>query len=364
MKSSYKVDKFWFTYFIIRVFYLLFAVLIFGRIATLGDTEQYLNAGLHFDVSAFYRSTFLMGCIGGSIGSLLGGSNIISNFPFMLISFGVVKWAIDELNLRKFVGAPLILVLISLPNFCIWTSVCSKEVFGLIFSAIFGVLFVNFLEGRYRLGKRDFLAAYLCVLFKPQYFPFIVQALFLIYLMNEKFKTPKSRLGVGVFFIACNLCGLYLLRDIVNEYADMMYVHFSLDGAESTRDNIWLKEDDFFYKAPLGMFVAFWGPTLGEMIAKPTHLMAGLESVLLCVLLVYLCSRMLVRFLRGAKVHAVLFPVYFIVITGICLLHYPFGIFNPGSAIRYRTNFIFLFVLLFLHLYVYYKKSSKNLIHV
>ena len=360
MKYSCKIDCFWFTYFIIRFFYLLFAILVFGRISTLGDTQRYLGAGINFTISIFYNSTSLMDCIGGLIGTLFGGTNIISNFPFMMISFWIVKWTINELNLRKFVNSSFLLVLISLPNFCIWTSVCSKEIFGLAFSAIFGVLLINFFNQKYQVRKRDFLALYLCLLFKPQYFPFILQALILVYVINEKFKTPEGKLGVGVFFIGCNLLGLYLMRDLVNEYADMMYIHFSLDSAESTRDNIWLQKDDFFRKAPLGMLEAFYGPTLSEMVMKPSHLVAGLESLFMIGLFIYLCRKIFFHFLVRAKVHAMFFSVYSIIIVGICFLHYPFGIFNPGSAIRYRTNFIFLFMLLFLNIYVFYKKKAQQ----
>lgn len=151
---------------------------------------------------------------------------------------------------------------------------------------------------------------------------------------------------------------LFLVKDIVNEYADEMYVHFAMDGAESTRDNIWVQENDFFRKAPLGMFEAFYGPTFSEMAAKPTHLIAGLESLFMLGLFVYLSWKMLSRFLATYRFNATIVPVYFIIFSGICLLHYPFGIFNPGSAIRYRANFIFLFILLLLHLYVRYKKNT------
>ena len=116
MKYSCKIDCFWFTYFIIRFFYLLFAILVFGRISTLGDTQRYLGAGINFTISIFYNSTSLMDCIGGLIGTLFGGTNIISNFPFMMISFWIVKWTINELNLRKFVNSSFLLVLIGAIN--------------------------------------------------------------------------------------------------------------------------------------------------------------------------------------------------------------------------------------------------------
>ncbi len=134
----------------------------------------------------------------------------------------------------------------------------------------------------------------------------------------------------------------------------MMYVHFDFDGS-STRDNLWLKDNDFFYEAPRGMFVAFFGPTVSEMMHTPTHLIAGIESCILLMLFLILGSHFFYRLVYQYKLNVTLFFSYFIIITGIALLHYPFGIFNPGSAIRYRTNFLFLFILLFLYLQKTYK---------
>lgn len=353
-----RIERFWFVYLLIRLFYLSFSVLVFARISTLGDAERYLGAGFNYSSSVFYNSTALMDCVGGFIGGILGGLNMLSNLPFTLLSFYIVKWTAETLELRKYVSSYILLSLISLPNFCIWTSVCSKEIAGLTFSAILGVLLVNFMNGKYKIRKRDYLATYLCLIFKPQYFPFILQGLVMTYLINERCRTAKAKFLFGIFVIFCNFVILLLIRDIVNEYAQIIPIHFtSLDAASNRNEDIWAHENDFFLKAPVGMLEAFWGPTLSEMLSKPTHLLAGLESLFMMGLFVYLSWKLISRFLFAYKVNATIVPTYFVIFSGICFLHYPFGIFNPGSAIRYRTNFIFLFMLLLLHLYVRYKKN-------
>lgn len=357
-----KINRFWCIYFLLRLFYLFFAVFIYARITTLGDTERYLNAGFNFSYSVFFNSTEFMFCLGGLIGKLAGGANVISNFPFMLLSFYMVRWAVEKLDLFPSVNRYLLLFLISLPNFCIWTSVCSKEVFGLVFSAIFGVLTVNFLKGDYKIRKRDMLATYLCMLFKPQYFPFILQGLLFIYLARKWCGSNRARLVLGLLMLVGNGLFLFLIKDTVNEYAGLMYVHFSSDEAVSTRDNIFLNDNDFFTKAPLGMFTAFWGPTWREMMEKPTYLIAGLESLVIFLLFIVLAEQFIARLFGMGRLNVTLFFSYFIIFSGICFLHYPFGIFNPGSAIRYRTNFIFLFILLLLYCYSYYQNTfpKKN----
>lgn len=360
-KLKIQVNRFWYYYFIARIVYLLFAILIYARLTTLGDTNRYLTAPLSSiaNPKLFISSTSMMDAI-GSVFGILGGSNIITNVPFTLAAFFIIKWAIDKHRFREYINNKLLFCILCLPNFCIWTGVCSKECIGLIFSAILGSLILDFLNGNYSIKKKHWLAIYLCLIFKPQYFPFILQGLVMIYLMNKYIKSINGKLFLGFFVIFCNLLVLYLISDIVNQYADIMYLHFDDPNANSTRENIWIKENDFFYKAPKGMFVAFFGPTFSEMLRSPTHLIAGIESCAILTLLFILASQMIIRLLYKYKLNLVIFFSYFIIITGISLLHYPFGIFNPGSAIRYRTNFLFLFILLFLYISKYYNIFERK----
>lgn len=351
MNFRIRVDRFWLYYFVIRIFYLVFTVFIYARLTTLGDTERYLTAPLSSitDITFFFSSTKMMDAI-GSIFGLLGGSNVLTNLPFTLLSFFVIKWAVDKYHFRDYIDNRLLLCVLSLPNFCVWTSLCSKETVGLVFSAILGSLIINFLNGNYTFKKIHYIGMYLCLIFKPQYFPFIAQGLFVVYVMNRFLKSIRSKVFFGCFVIFCNLAVLYLISDLINQYAGMMYLHFDDPNANSTRENIWLKDNDFFYEAPRGMFVAFFGPTFAEMLRSPVHLIAGVESLVILILFLLLGSQLIYRLMYRYRLNATIFFSYFIIITGISLLHYPFGIFNPGSAIRYRTNFLFLFILLFLYL--------------
>lgn len=359
MKVSHKVDRFWFTYFLIRLFYLFFAVLVYAKLTPLGDTDRYMSAGFFFSWKIFYQSTWLLDFLGGILGGLLGGSNVVSNLPFTVFSFCIIKWAIEELNFKIPAGNNmLLLILISLPNFCVWTSVCSKEVFGLLFSAILGVLIIRFFNRDYKIKKKDWLALYLCLMFKPQYLPAILECLLLIYLFNEYCKNLRSKALLFIFIIAVNVGGLYLVRDTVNMYADIMFLNFDNPEASSNRnENIWMKENDFYKEAPLGMLVAFWGPTINEMFSKPTHFLAGLESIIMLVLFIRMAKQPLIRLVFDGKYNATIIPAYWILFTGICFMHYPFGIFNSGSAIRYRTNFIFLFIILLMYIHFHYQKK-------
>ena len=86
--SGFKVSRFWFIYFVVRLFYLLFSVLVFPTLTTFGDPIHYMTSGIPFP---FTSSTDLMRFLGGILGSILGGFNVVSNFPFMLLSFGLIN---------------------------------------------------------------------------------------------------------------------------------------------------------------------------------------------------------------------------------------------------------------------------------
>jgi hypothetical protein len=353
-KLTYRVDRFWFYYFLVRLFYLAFTVFVYSRLTTLGDTERYMTAATVLSPDVFFNSTAMMDFIGSILGRA-GGSNFLTNLPAMLVSFFTIRWAIDKLKFREHINPYLLFVLLSLPNFCIWTSVVSKETVGLVFSSILGVLIVEFLKGNYKLHLRDWGAFYLCGVFKPQYLPFIVQGLLYIYVAQRWCRTAARQLVLGLVMLAANVGVLWALSDTVNEYAQVMPAHFFSYGADSNRnEGIWEAPGAVFTEAPMGMFVSFVGPTPREMLSKPMHFIAGVEGYFIVFLFLWLIFRFAVRNFVQGKFSPLYFFSYFIIITGIAFVHYPFGIFNPGSAIRYRTNFLMLFIIILLYLYQYY----------
>lgn len=349
------VSRFWAAYFVVRIIYLLFAVLVYGRMTTLGDTERYLSAGFQFSPEIFYNSTRFMDFVGGISGQLFGGNNPLSNFPFMLLSFFAVRWVVRRCGFDRDINPYLMFILISLPNFCIWTSICSKETFGLVFSSILAYWLINFLRRDFAFRKVYLLGIYLCALFKPQYLPFICQALLFIY-WGYKVKTKLSNLLLILLFVAVNLFILYAISDIVNAVAPTMYLHFALDSAESSKNlELFDQPYSFYYHAPLGMLEGFFGPTPSEMARKPLHLLAGFESAVLAGLLLWLLWDVIRRTVIDLKFHTVVVPGVFLLFTGLMFIHYPFGIFNAGSAIRYRTNFMMILILVALELYRQYR---------
>lgn len=342
---KFKINKFWVSYFYVRLFYLFFDVFIYGHLTTISDTHNYLTSNISFSWNIFIDRTELTSFIGGILGKLFGGDNIFSNFIAMMISIVIIHWAVEKLRLRQKMNNKVLFLALCMPQLCIWTSLYSKECFCLYFCAVFGVLFINFMKGNYRLHFRDLIALYICLLFKIQFFPFILQGLIYIYIVNRLKLKNFGKIIFGLMILSFDLAILYILQPVIDEMSYVIHNLFEAAEAKSTRDNIFLKSGDFYRHAPLGMFIAFFGPTLDEMSHSITHLIAGIESLLTILLFVYILKYQINRIING-YINPYLFFIIFLTFTGICFIHYPVGIFNPGSAIRYRTDFIFLFFLI------------------
>lgn len=354
-----KLNRFWSTYFIIRILYLFFAVLVFPKLTTFGDPIHYMTSGIPFPISS---STDIMCFIGGILGTILGGFNIISNLPFMLMSFYLIKWAVETLDIRKYIHDKILLLLISLPSFCIWTSVCSKECVGLFFSVILGMLILRYMEGLFKIGMKEFLAIIVALFFKPQYMPFIISTLLYLRLTNGVSSQKKLAL-ISVLYIFTLIWAIYIFRDLIDLYSFGVQKAFEFDSlySNSTRALPFFEDKyDYFFKAPWGMITAFWGPTFNEALHKPFHAFVYIESFILFILLLYLAKDMIKRLFLKGLVSIRILTSYWVLFTGILLVHYPFGIFNPGSATRYRNNFLFLFIILLMYLFSFYKKRLEQ----
>jgi hypothetical protein len=362
MIAKLRFRKIWVVYFFIKLFYMAFAIFIFSRLTTLGDTFDYLNTPLYFTPQIFYSSTAMMQFL-GAFCKLIFRADILACLPFMLLSFYGVYYAVDRLNLYPY--AAYVLVLFSLPNFGVWTSILGKEAVGCFFSCVIAVMLIKKITGSYKLKLIDYVALYLCAIFKPQYLLFIMQAFVFLWITKRFSDRKYFPMALGLVFIAINIFALYYMRDLVDSLAKGMAAHFRSNDpnlAQSTRSEApWLEPYGFFKAAPYGMFIAFFGPTLSEMLSKPAQLIAGLESITMIVCLALLLIPRLTYVLTQLRFNPRLLITYFIIFIGILFIHYPFGFLNPGSAIRYRSNFYALFVLLLLYLFVTQMRRFKSL---
>ena len=141
-----------------------------------------------------------------------------------------------------------------------------------------------------------------------------------------------------------SLAILYPIASFLDKQVRIIAIHFRVSENTLTREIYFVHELDIFLKAPYGMFQSFFGPTVSEAVVGPLQMMSFIESLFLVGLLLMM---VLHRFLDIRAFEAIIGSV---TLFWILFVTYPFGIMNPGSAVRYRSGYLVLvaFVVIFI----------------
>ncbi len=345
------VNKQWFIFLIVKIFYVVFSLYIFSRLTSLGDTFAYLSGSHFYPESFLIDSTVTLGTVAYLLNSIFG--TIITNFLFVLLSFYGIYYSVSRLKLSK-KQLTLVLILLSFPSFGIWTSIVSKESVGVFYMGVILGYLIDLIEDKKRKLKLiEYVALYLMFIFKVQFFAAIFPLWVYIkfsYILNLK-SFGKSTLLLLHIFISISF--FYYFREDINAISFILPDHFSLDAGSTRENTIWINDYDVFWNAPYGMLVAFWGPTFSEIIQKPIQSIVFIESLVIFLFFMYFIYKASVLVVKTGKVNIFYFTIFFMAVFWLLFVHYPFGVLNPGSAVRYRENFYgFLVVLLF---YLYQK---------
>jgi len=352
--SSTGNKKFYLTLTFIKVFYLFFAVFVYAKLTVLGDTERYLSGGIGSVGEILTSSTAMMDAFAGISGSVLGGT--FGNVPFLLLALFGICYPCSKFSLSlrdKF----LICALCALPSFGVWTSVASKEAMC-VFSL--GILLAGYIEldqKRPISSKLLFcLGLYLTALFKIHYLAPIVCLFAYLFIKKFTFRYPNFRLLQLFFGLALIGLILFLIRGQADEIANMVPAHFNPTAGSSRENTIWIKPGDYYRNAFYGMYLGFWGVTFAEAKSSPVYLIIWIESLILFSLFVFFLIRYFLLPLLNFNLNIKILWILIFVVSGFLFVHYPFGVLNIGSSVRYKQGFIiFLVILIF-----YTKNSTRN----
>jgi len=132
---SFTANRAWFFFSLLKISYMLVAVFILSNYIPLGDTKAYIE-GVHSNVGRenwLLSSTMMMDFFASSFNKLLGST--LANLPFVLLSIYGLYYAISRITLTK-KQLILLLALLSLPSFGVWTSIASKEAVSVFYLGI------------------------------------------------------------------------------------------------------------------------------------------------------------------------------------------------------------------------------------
>jgi hypothetical protein len=338
---------------------MFFALFVFASFTTLGDTGRWMDGVVKQPeiTSILTNSSSMMDFVGYISSSLFG--TIFGNMPFMILSFYGIYYSVSKLKLtnRQLI---FILFLLSFPSFGVWSSIAGKEAVGVFFMGIILGYIIDLInKDRYKIKLIEIFSIYLLFVFKPQY-SLAIFSLIIYIITSNKFKLKGfGKSFLLIFHILLASIGFWIFKDVINELSFILPKHFSLN-AGSTRDNtIWVENYDVFFNAPYGMFVGFFGPTFDEILIKPIQGIFFIESLIIVFLFIYSLFIGFIYTIKTNKINIYIIALLFISIFWLLFVHYPFGILNPGSSLRYRENFYgFLVVFIF---YLYQKIKTKEL---
>lgn len=339
-----------------KIFFLFFAEFVYSKLTRLGDTPRYLSAQVDFGLRSLTSSTHMM----ESTGEIFGIFPFpLYHVPMCLLSWFGLRFLYMRLSgygmINTYLERLIFFLCFSIPSVGVWSSIHSKESVGVFFCSVVAGVLLDLVQ----FSKREptlfnsrtifvlIVALYLMFIFKPQYCIGVLT--FSVYILFSRYIKSSSTfflLHLGLLF---QLVLLYYFQPLVDMYALQMYSHFDTSIAKSTRSNIFLLEWDFYKNITWGMWIAFLGPTLSESYQSITNFMAFLEGCILTVFLLFVILSPL-RSVYILRLNVRVLAVILGLIIWLLFVHYPFGIFNPGSAIRYRTNFIPFIVMAFFYI--------------
>ena len=244
------------------------------------------------------------------------------------------------------------LILLSFPTFGIYSSVASKEAIAVFFMGVILGFIIDIIKnrpvGNYLL---IIIAFYLCILFKPQYMIGISALLIYLFLSRKLRLKGYGKLLLLVLFFIVSFGLLYIFRYEINGLSFNMPLHFPLTDGSTRENTFWVDDFDVFKNALYGMYLAFVGPTFTEATQKTPHLFAWIESMIILSTFAVGSLKLYLVAIKTHKFNIYYLSIFLIPTLWILFVHYPFGVLNPGSAIRYRENFYGFLVILFYFLY-------------
>jgi hypothetical protein len=321
----------------------VFAVYVYSRYSQLGDARGYLT-GAYED--AREARTWLINQLATSIIALVR-VDVLAHLVFSLFAASGVAYMASQARLHGHHRWPLLVLLLA-PGFGVWASVVGRE------SLYIGLLgfFLGAIIGRFR--QRGFLKG-LLALFCVAGMVFIrspfglAMAVFCV-MAWLLMRGPRTGLSTGVqMVVLLVIAGVVLFFTwpqidfyIQDSVLPKARSYFTTESA-TTRTWIYIDSTEHLFKQMYWMLpLALVGPTPGEVLARPVMFPFFLSGLAVLGLLLWGLWQMLLM-PRGIA-RKVVILAWFPAVVMTLLSYVPFGIYNPGSGIRYAASFLLLLV--------------------
>lgn len=363
---------------LIKILYTYFFLNIYINFSTIGDAKGFLKRRFIFDFyfyypDIFFNRTFFVETIYGISNSIF--SKYVTPYFFSSLSFFIVWHSLKtSIDLSKKTNI-FFLIIFFTPSLSLWTSVPSKELITV-------TLFVYICSCYSRIiydKKINYIILILSLIIvayvRPNYF--IIYGFFLMTLIFKKIVLDRItnsfnllinfKFYLFVFLISFLIIFLFyiLSSSHFNDYIEYImyksyYMFKSFEHMSSSMRNQnldWEEVESFYSSIILGSFISFSGPSIIDVFNRPVFIVHFIESLIINITIIYLILRMLNL---NKSIQNFPFLFFFGILTCYILgliIHYPLGLFNIGSSLRYKQNLIPFFIIL-PYMLIYFKNKN------
>ncbi len=328
-----------------RCVYSVLAQVIFLKLTSVPDTTGYQTAtfgqfeqmqtlveGVETGLLMERNANLITQIIAAAFNAVTGGNAILINIGFQTLAFVGLLIFLKGLEPKT---RAFVLILVMTPSFSVWSSMASKEAMVVLFVGILGRYIVDIYCNRDSLKIYHVLVLGLLFMYKPHFFPAII-----FIAGTTKFaRYIREPATIAVLAGTASVVVLYFFRDVLDRFSRQIVGGILNEPGQSQRTFSFSEKYDIFVQAPAGMIRAFLGPTVSEATSGVLQMMSFVES---SMILGALAIFVLIRLTRIPVYGAV---IAFFTVFWIMLANYPLGLANPGTAIRYRTDYILLIIL-------------------
>lgn len=327
---------------IVKVFFSLFAFFIYNHFSHLADSERYLNATVNLsnflDRTQFVDNIF-------SILIFFISSKFLTNI-FISIVFGISFYCVFK-DLLEFIDRKLLYICFLLPSFQIWTSVAGKEILAVAGLLFFIKWIVNIQFGRRNSASYLLLGVVFGLILRPHYgIAYFYLAISVIFL--SRIKLPFLSKWIYIFSLLIVSIILALILSItIDMWSDQFLIiidiiknyFISSETSYANRYYIqWGTITDYFNNIVWGSWVSIVGPTLNESMNRIIYMPFFIEGVFSFILMLFFLFRYYLITEKELFYRKFFYSSFIPALIIILMIHYPFGVFNPGAAIRYKQN--------------------------
>lgn len=332
---------------ITKLLITLFAIVVYAKFSPFRDAELYLNTSfVDWKLRLLLYRTFFTGYFYAGLKQLFIFNTAVHLFISTMTAF--VIWYILKSE-YKYINKPLLWACLLLPHFLIWTGVVGKEAlaitgFLLVIKVCVDVVVCN------KIKILPLLIGFFLGLLERPHYGLAYLYLFLISLLVSQNKIKLMSLfspwrSAGLLLCMFLYCGVifYYLQPISTDAllkfmlgAQSFFLPFM--GATNRWNINWQQASDFFANLYWGIPISIIGPTSSEVVSRPILTPIVIEGLFSLTLMIVLCF-MLIRSIKSYPKYSTLIIWGFIpaLLMGL-LINYPMGIFNTGSAIRYKQS--------------------------